>query len=57
MSEAASDADIARCIADGAGNAASCEVELGRPFLSRARFFGLAAAVHRADEPFSTAGK
>src|SRR3989304_264379 len=41
MSQPASDADVARRIAEGADDAASCEAELGRRFLNRARLYGL----------------
>lgn len=41
MSEPESDAEIARRIAEGAADAASCEAELCRRFLNRARLYGL----------------
>jgi RNA polymerase sigma-70 factor (ECF subfamily) len=41
MVETASDADLARRIADGADDAASAEAELCRRFLNRARLYGL----------------
>lgn len=41
MSEPASDAEIARRIAEGAEDSASCEAELCRRFLNRARLYGL----------------
>jgi RNA polymerase sigma-70 factor (ECF subfamily) len=41
MSETSSDAEIARRIAEGAADAASCEAELCRRFLNRARLYGL----------------
>ena len=41
MSEPESDAEIARRIAAGADDAPSCETELCRRFLNRARLYGL----------------
>jgi RNA polymerase sigma-70 factor (ECF subfamily) len=41
MSEPASDAEIARRIAESTADAASCEGELCRRFLNRARLYGL----------------
>ncbi len=41
MVEAESDAEIARRIAGGAADAASCEAELCRRYLNRARLYGL----------------
>jgi RNA polymerase sigma-70 factor (ECF subfamily) len=41
MVEPSSDADVARRIAEGADDAASCEAELCRRFLNRARLYGL----------------
>src|SRR3972149_2066174 len=41
MSQPSSDADIARRIAEGAADATSCEAELCRRFLNRARLYGL----------------
>ncbi|HEY7698607.1 MAG TPA: sigma-70 family RNA polymerase sigma factor [Vicinamibacteria bacterium] len=41
MLEDASDAEVARRIAEGADDAASCEAELCRRFLNRARLYGL----------------